>query len=233
MWNPDRFNARRGNSLGDTQRSLTVGTHSTAAATTLLSQINNEKVQAGAIISTAIDGSWIGYANAMGLTFQEPQTYETRQIVTMQDLRVALHRLSEEDRLAALYFITGYTRDVLYSQVIWGTTHQAAVKDYVLLSLNARFATSRTDMTAGHKSCVGLLYAQIYNRKKQTLQKTVSPANIQVSIGMNGRSIPRSCKRPKELYFVHTAEDTKDNTTMHLSKKVIPSCPSLCHDRLY
>jgi hypothetical protein len=221
VWNPDRFNPCQGNSLENARRSLPVGTHSTAAATLLLSQINHDKAQATAIISTAIDGSWIGYANAMGLVFHETHTYETRQIVTMQDLRVAMQRLSEVDRLAALYFITGYTRDVLYSQVLWNTTHQAAVEDYVMLTMNARFDTSRTAMTAGHKTCVGLLYAQIYNRKKQTLQKAVLPSHITVSVGMNGRSVTPNWKRPKELYFVHTAHETKDNTTMHLSKKVI------------
>ena len=221
MWNPDRFNARQGNSLADACLSLMTGTHSTAATSMLLAQINSEKMEATAIISTAIEGSWVGYANAMGLVFHETKTYETRQIVRMQDLQVSMRRLSESDCLEALCFITGYTRDVLYSQVLWGTTHQAAVEDYVMLTMNASFDKSRTAMTAGHKTCVGLLYAQIYNRKKQTLQKAVLPPNITVSVGMNGWSIAPNWKRPKEMYFVHRSHDTEDNTTMHVSKKVI------------
>jgi hypothetical protein len=228
VWKTDRFNPQQGNSLADARQSLVKGIHSTAATKLLLEQINIEKAQAIAVITTAIEGSWIGYAKGMGLLFHEPKTYEEREIITMQDLRGALRCLSESERLAALYFITGYTRDILYSQVLWGTTHQVAVEDYVMLTMNARFAISRSEMTAGHKTCVGLLYAQIYNRKKQTLQKAVLPGNITISVGMNGRSHTPNWKRPKENYFVHSTHETKDNTTMRMSKKV-----SSCADMIY
>jgi hypothetical protein len=204
----------------DARLSLAADSHSTAASCELLQLINQEKTQAAAIITTAIEGSWIGYANAMGLVFHESRAYETRQIVTMQDLRVALRRMSEAERLAALYFLTGYTRDVLYSQVLWGATHQVAVEDYVMLAMNASFSICRTAMIAGHKTCVGLLYAQIYNQKKQKLIKAVLPSHITVAVGMNGRSQTPNWKRPKEIYFVHTTNETKDNTTMHMSQKV-------------
>ncbi len=204
----------------DARRNLAEGSHSTAATMALLAIINTEKAQAAAIITTAIEGSWIGYANAMGLVYHETKTYETRQIVTMQDLRVALRHMSQSERLQALYFMTGYTRDVLYSQVLWGTTHQAAVEDYVMLTMNATFAIARTAMKAGHKTCVGLLYAQIYNRRKQQLQKAVLPNNITVALGMNGRSQTPNWKRPKEIYFVHTEKETEDNTTIYMSQKV-------------
>lgn len=204
------------------------GTHGTAAATNVLHQINDEKAQASAIIGRAIEGSWVGYANAMGLLFGEKKTYETRHIVTMQDLRVTLRQLCETDRLAAFYFITLYTRDVLYSQVLWGTNHQAAVEDYVMMTMNATFAIPRTDMTAGQKTCVGSLYAQIYNRKKQTLHKAVIPDNVTVAVGMNGRSQSPNWKRPKATYFIHTAEQTTDNTTMHMTKKVGYTADRVC-----
>jgi hypothetical protein len=73
---------------------------------------------------------------------------------------------------------------------------------------------------------VGLLYAQIYNRKKQTLQKAVLPGNITISVGMNGRSHTPNWKRPKENYFVHSSHETKNNTTMRVSKKV-SSCADI------
>ena len=141
---------------------------------------------------------------------------------------MTLRQLCETDRLAAFYFITLYTRDVLYSQVLWGTNHQAAVEDYVMMTMNATFAIPRTDMTAGQKTCVGSLYAQIYNRKKQTLHKAVIPDNVTVAVGMNGRSQSPNWKRPKATYFIHTAEQTTDNTTMHMTKKVGYTADRVC-----
>jgi hypothetical protein len=155
VWSIDRFNARKPNKSTDAQRSLPAGSHSTADTALLLTQINRDKQMTTSIISLAIDGSWIGYANAMGLVFQEPFTPEHRQIVTMGDLRMALKQMTLADRLAALYFLTGYTRDVLYSQVLWGVSHQDAVEDYVMEMLGASFSTSRSDMKPGHKTCVG------------------------------------------------------------------------------
>ena len=101
----------------------------------------------------------------MGLKYQAPNTPESRQIVTISDLRQALRDLPESEIPGAVYFITGYTRDILYSQVLWGITHQSAVEDYVMERMNACFSTTRANMLPGNKTCVAQLYGQIYNRK--------------------------------------------------------------------
>jgi hypothetical protein len=221
MWNIDRFNPRQGNQLADARLSQKVGSHSTAEAEMLLIQINRDRLQATSLITTAIECSWIGYANAMGLVFQETKTFEKRPIVTMANLRQALRHLSLTERHTAVYFLTGYTRDVLYSQVMWGTTHQLAVEDYVLMKLNATFAISRSAMKPGHKTCVGLLYAQIYNHKKQKMQRAVLPSHMTIAVGMmQGKSNTPNWKQPKEIYFVHTRTNAGNNTTLTISEKV-------------
>jgi hypothetical protein len=161
-------------------------------------------------VGDAIDGSWIGYANAMGLTYQERNTPESRQIVTTNDLRQALQALPTSEKPAALYFLTGYTRDVLYSQVLWGLTHQAAVEDYAMARMNARFSTPRANMQAGHKTCVAQLYGQIYNRKRMKLQRAVLPQNITLAVGRYGEIANKNWKRPKHMFFVNTTTTTLD-----------------------
>ena len=208
MWIPERFNARLGNTLADARLSLPAGSHSSVDLHGILQTINRDKLQTTSLVSGAIDGSWIGYANAMGLTYQEPNTPESRQIVTVGDLRHALKALPESERPAALYFITGYTRDVLYSQVLWGITHQAAVEDYAMERMNASFATPRSNMQAGHKTCVAQLYGQIYNRKKMKLQRSVLHETITLSVSRYGETCNKNWKRPKQMYFVNTKTTT-------------------------
>jgi hypothetical protein len=194
------------------------GTRSTLAAETVLSQINRDKCASTRIIGVAVEGSWCGYANAMGLVYHETGAPEGRQINTMNDLRYALKKLSLSERLAALYFLTGYTRDVLYSQVLWGASHQDAVEDYLMNQLNARFATSRQDMRAGHKTCVGQLYGQIYNQRKQKLYRATLPCNVALAVG-DGDPKHVNWKRPKEIYFVQTTNTTMEGGTKVISQK--------------
>ena len=132
MWSIDRFNARKGNKLTEARLRVPYESHSTSDSKALLDIINHDKLLAGEIICDAIEGSWIGYANAMGLEYHEYGSTESRQILTLRDLRLALKQLSLRERLAAVYFVTGYARDVLHAQVMWGATHQAAVEDYVM-----------------------------------------------------------------------------------------------------
>ena len=122
----------------------------------------------------------------------------------MGDLCSAMKQLTINVRLAALYFLTDYTRDVLYPQVLWGVTHQAAVEDFVMTQMNARFDTNRQDMTKGHKTCVGQLYGQIYNRKKQKLHQAILRSHIALAICRNTVKKPPYWRRPKEVFFVHT-----------------------------
>jgi hypothetical protein len=72
------------------------------------------------MIRTAIEGSWIAYANGMGLKYHEYKATESSQINTMGDLRIALRQLVPRERLEAVNFVTGYARDVLHPQVMWG-----------------------------------------------------------------------------------------------------------------
>jgi len=213
MWSIDRFNARKGNQLTDARMSLPTESHSTAESKLLLEIIDREKLQVGYMIGTAIDGSWIGYANAMGLVYREHKTAEWSQIGTVRDLRLALRQLVLKERLAALYFLTGYTRDELHAQVMWGATHQTTVEDYVMDALNASFSIQRSEMKGGHRTCVGQLYSQIYNRKKQKLQQSVLPAHTAVAVGSNGFKPKTNWKRPKTNYFVHTSIANKDEVT--------------------
>jgi hypothetical protein len=199
--------------LSDARRSLiAAGSHSTSETTELLTLIDRDKQMTIALVSIAIEGSWIGYANAMGMKYKELGAHEHRQIVTISDLRGALKQLPIQDRLAALYFLTGYTRDVLYSQVFWGATHQDAVEDYVMKTMIATFTTKRADMKAGHKTCVGQMYAQIYNRKKQRLHLAILPSNITLAVGRHGFPKPTHWKRPKAFYFVHTTVANTSDT---------------------
>jgi hypothetical protein len=86
----------------------------------LLDIIDQDKSLAGRMIRTAIEGSWIAYANGMGSKYHEYKATESSQIHTMHDPRIALRQLVPRERLAAVYFITGYTRGVLHPQVMWG-----------------------------------------------------------------------------------------------------------------
>jgi hypothetical protein len=189
--------------LSDARRSMiAAGSHSTSQTTELLTLIDRDKQMTIALVSIAIEG----------LKYKELGAHEHRQIVTISDLRGALKQLPIQDRLAALYFLTGYTRDVNYSQVFWGATHQDAVEDYVMKTMLATFTTKRADMKAGHKTCVGQMYAQIYNRKKQRLHLAILPSNITLAVGRHGFPKPTHWKRPKAFYFVHTTVANTSDT---------------------
>jgi hypothetical protein len=204
LWITERFNARCSNTITDARRSLPPGTHSTPEAAALLQVINREKLHTTSLISAAIDGSWITYANGMGLKYQERNTPESRQIVTIGDLREALRQLPATEKPSALYFLLGYTRDVLYSQVLWGISHQAAVEDYVMERMHAAFSTNRADMTPGHKTCVAQMYGQIYNRKRMKLQRAVLDPTMTLAVSRYGGGTNPNWKRPKHMFFVNT-----------------------------
>jgi hypothetical protein len=192
--------------LEDARRSLvSTGSHRTADTENMLIQIERDKKQCTSLIGNAIEGSWIGYANAMGLVYHPPNTPESRCIVSMSDLRSALKLLAVMDMVAAVYFITGYTRDVLYKQVLWGGSHQEAVEDYVMAMMSAKFSTHRLSMQAGHKTCVGILYGKIYNHKKQKLSRALIKSPMSLGVARNGVIQPTHWKRPKDIYFVHTS----------------------------
>lgn len=169
-----------------------------------LATINREKDQVSRIIGNAIDGAWIKYANAMGFVYHERDAPESRQIVSMNDLRQALRLLNDNECLAALYFLTGYIRDVIHPQVLWGATHQVAVEDFVMTQLNASFSVPRVAMKPGNKTCVSQLYSLIYNRKKQKLLQQVQPSTKSLAMDSRGFKASPHWKRPKTHYFVHT-----------------------------
>jgi hypothetical protein len=209
---------------------MDTGSRSTAESTMVLHQIDRDKKQSACLIIMAIEGSWIGYANAMGLVYQETHHTESRQIVTLRDLRYALSQLILPERLAALYFITGYTRDVLYQQVLWGASHQEAVEDYVMDKMNATFAINRSDMKPGHKTCMGILYGQLYNRRKQKLHKSILPNHVALAVGRHGYPQPLHWKRPKTVYFVHTGITSNrelPTTTHTVESQMVSTTPTL------
>jgi hypothetical protein len=173
VWSINRFNARKGNQLTEARPRVPTESHSTADSKALLEIIDQDKLLAGKMINTAIEGSWIGYANGMGLKYYEYKATESSQIHTMRDLRIALKQLVQREQLAAVYFVTGYARDVLHPQVMWGATHQSTVEDYVMDKLNASFSIARSEMKAGHKTCVEQWYSQLFNQKKQKLHQCV------------------------------------------------------------
>lgn len=201
------------------------GSHSVADATVVLQRIDRDKKQASCLVIMAIEGSWYGYANAMGLVYKESPLSESRQIVTMRDLRSALGDLELSERLAALYFITGYTRDVLYQQVLWGSSHQDAVEDYVMDRMNASFSINRSEMKPGHKTCVGQMYGQLYNRRKQKLHNTVlKDTHVTLAVFRHGYPQTLHWKRPKTVYFVHksiTPQKALPTTTHTLESQMV------------
>jgi hypothetical protein len=216
VWGIDRFNARAGNTLADATRSMVRGSHSSAETAALLVCIDRDKSQCTNMIRKAIVGSWIGYANAMGIVYQQPNTPESRQIVSMDDLRYALRILPPTERIAALYFITGYTRDVLYKEILLGISHQEAVEDYVMHMMGAKFAIRRSDMKAGHKTCVGILYGKVYNNHKQKLMRAILPKNVNLAVGRHGMTQANHWKRPKQFYFVHTSMEGGDTSSQQV-----------------
>ena len=226
-WITERFNARQENTLADARLSLPAGSHSAAETNALLTTINREKMQCMGLVGAAIDGSWIGYANAMGLKYQERHTPESLHIVTVSDLRQALRDLPEKEQPTALYFITAYTRDVLYSQVLWGITHQTAVEDYAMERLHASFAIPRAEMQAGNKTCVAQLYSQVYNRKRMRLQRAVLQPNTTLALGRH--NAPNgNWKCPKHMFFVKTTTHGVDGTAQVASRMVSCQCDHLC-----
>lgn len=207
--------------MEDARRSLTAGSRSTADTEALLKKIECDKGQTRCLIVLAIEGSWVGYAKTMGLVCQDSNTTEGRQISSMTDLRWSLKQLNVEDRCAALYFLTSYTRDVLFSQVMWGGTHQAAVEDYVMERMGARFTTHRTDMQPGTKTCVGQLYGQVFNQKKHKLYASTLPSGMTLAVGCKGNKPSRHWKRPKELYFIHTSNPSTGTALTSVSSKTV------------
>jgi hypothetical protein len=213
VWSINRFNARKGNQLTEARLRVPTESHSTADSKALLEIIDRDKLLAGKMINTAIEGSWIGYANGMGLKYYEYKATESSQIHTMRDLRIALKQLVPRERLAAVYFVTGYARDVLHPQVMWGATHQSTVEDYVMDKLNASFSIARSEMKAGHKTCVGQLYSQLFNQKKQKLHQSVLPANASLAVERKGFATKRNWRRKKTEYFVHTTQTNLDEAS--------------------
>jgi hypothetical protein len=196
------------------------GVHSSMDNDEMLRVINDNKKQSNKLIGNAIEKSWIGYANAMELKFQEKHNPEFRTIITMDHLRKALKNLTLAEKIAALYFITGYTRDVLYSQVMYGSTHQNTVEDYVLHNFNATFSNARTKMKPGRKTCLGILYGQVYNRCKHRLQKAILPKHLTMGVTKHVDNQDANWKRPKHIYFVESAVATDTSTTRVQSTKV-------------
>jgi hypothetical protein len=146
----------------------------------------------------------------MGLKYREYQALESSLIVTIRNLRLALKQLVLKERLEAIYFVMGYAQDVVHAQVMWGANHQSGVKDYVMDKLNTSFSKSRSEMKPGHKTCVGQLYSQVYNQKKQKLQQMVLPAHTSLAVKSKGFTTKTNWKRPKSQYFVHTSKKDRD-----------------------
>ena len=203
LWSIDRFNARKGTTLLDARNSLASARPSPEEISAQLEVLEREKAHASRLISEAITGSWIGYANAMGLVYYEQDSPDCRQIVTMRDLCLAFRVMNNDERIAAVYFLTGFTRDALHTQVLYRYTHQEAVEDYVMKTLNATFDTARTALAPGHRTCVSQLYSQLYNTKQQKLKTQVLPDNVSVAVVSNGYITTPHWKRPKTHYFVH------------------------------
>jgi hypothetical protein len=201
---------------------LPIGSHITAERTALLEAINAEKKRTAGLINRAVEGAWVGYANAMGLVCKEGlSTSDQRKITNMDDVRKSLRQLDLKERMEALYFLTGYVRDVIHGHVMWGETHQTIVEDYVMQTMDATFAISRDEMTAGHKTCVGQLYGQVYNRKKQKLYAAVLPKHTTLSVDSKEFKTKSSWKRPKTQYFVHTHMIEMDTGTSRVVSKLV------------
>lgn len=204
IWSIDRFNPRKANNEHDARLSLQTGSHSTAESNEVLRKINSEKSLITKLMGEAIDSSWVGYANGMGLAYHEAAINKSKPILTVDHLKKALNQLDLQDQLSALYFLTGYARDVIHREVMWGATHQITVEDYVMDYLNASFSIARKDMKPGHKTCVSILYAQVYNSKKNRLLKSVLPGHVDLGVESRGFKTKINWKRPKSNYFVHT-----------------------------
>jgi hypothetical protein len=149
----------------------------------------------------------------MGLKYYEYKSIESSQIHTIRDLRISLKQLVPRERLAAVYFVTGYARDVLHPQVMWGATHQSTVEDYIMNKLNASFSIARPEMKAGHKTCVGQLYSQFFNQKKQKLHQCVTPVNASLAVERKGFATKRNWRKKKTEYFVHTTQTNLDEAS--------------------
>jgi 3-hydroxyisobutyrate dehydrogenase-like beta-hydroxyacid dehydrogenase len=83
--------------LADARHNMKSKSHSTAEAEQMLQRIDQEKQTVRNLIVSAIEDSWIGYANAMGFKLWEDLAPESRQIHTMKDLRLVLKLLTKDE----------------------------------------------------------------------------------------------------------------------------------------
>jgi hypothetical protein len=150
VWSIDRFNARKGNKSTEARLRVPYESHSTADSKALLDIIDHHKLLAGETICDAIEGSWIGYANAMGLEYHEYKSSESCQILTLRDLRLALKQIGQRKGCSSRTGNVGGDPSS-YSQRL----RNGCIECKLL-----------TEMKASHKTCVGQLYSQIFNKKK-------------------------------------------------------------------
>jgi hypothetical protein len=68
-------------------------------------------------------------------------------------------------------------------------------------------------MKAGHKTCVGQLYSQLFNQKKQKLHLSVLPANASLAVESKGFATKANWRRQKTQYFVHTTQTNLDEAS--------------------
>jgi hypothetical protein len=88
-------------------------------------------------------------------------------------------------------------------------------------TMGACFATKRYNMKAGHKTCVGQMYGQIYNCKKHKLRQAILPPNVTLAVGRHSFPKPTHWnKRPKAIYFVHITIANTTNTAKVESQMV-------------
>jgi hypothetical protein len=79
--------------------------------------------------------------------------------------------------------------------------------------LNASFSVARSEMKAEHKTCVGQLYSQLFNQKKQKLHRSVLPANASLAVESKGFTTKANWRRQKTQYFVHTTQTNLDGAS--------------------
>jgi hypothetical protein len=86
--------------------------------------------------------------------------------------------------------------------------------------LNASFSVAQSEMKAGHKTCVGQLYSQLLDQKKQTLHGSVLPANTSLAVESKGFATKANWRRQKTQYFFHTTQTNLDGASRVDSKLV-------------
>ena len=203
VWRLDRFNAKKSDVLAGMPKHFGTNQASHADLTAMLETVTAKKRKAKQLLVTIINQMWVELGNCVGLTIKGSQS-RPRPLVTIKDLQQALQTVTPPEKLyMMLHFLFNFVRDTIYPGVLM-LTHQQAVEQAVLRIFNVKFE-STTPTNRPPKSCVAMLYGEVFNDKKQRLLKGVMEKGFSVVVEHKTIHKPKHWKRNKHTFFLYRA----------------------------